>query len=427
MTASLFSTYFSQGSVIPLKQHPSVLFFLIRCGLCACAILVPASAFPQAKSSSTTFQQLSEQAAKASEENRLTDAAALYHKALALRPRWAEGWWSLGTLQYDQNQYEQAAASFQKLITLRPDNGTARAMLGLCQVELNQDDQAITDLSAARSLGVQNDQRLLQVVLFQLSRAQLRKRRFGDAVEPLTLLVKDGVRSQEVVTALGMASLRVEPQNVPAENTPGRDIIDRVGRAQMLTILKDFDTAKQMFTLLTTEYPSYPELHFAYGRFLLDAHETDQAIAEFQKELQRNPSHISALLEIAAVRYRIDSAEGVKYAEQAVKLSPQLPFAHYLLGLLYLDTGRSSEAVPELEIARKAFAKQSQVYFALGNAYAKLGRKADAARMRAEFVRLNAAEKAQKEATDSGIYGDQSSGVLSEKLQQQTAQPPPKP
>jgi tetratricopeptide (TPR) repeat protein len=240
-------------------------------------------------------------------------------------------------------------------------------------------------------------------------------------------LVRDGIRSDEVVAGMGMAALGVPPSNLPDENTPGRDVVDRAGRAESVAAKKDFADAKQIYSLLATEYPAYPNLHFAFGRLRLDAHELDEAVAEFQKELQNDPRHLGALLEIAAVRYRVDSADGIKYAEQAVKVSPQLPFAHYLLGLLYLDNDRITEAVPELEIARKAFAKQAQVYFALGNAYAKLCRKEDAARMRAEFVRLNAAEKAQREAPDSGVYGDQPAGILGQKLDQQTAQPPPKP
>ena len=416
LSASRFAAF-----QVPWERTQSLLVFSVA------TLTLPAVIVAQTKNlSPESFQRLSEQAAKASEENRLTEAAALYRKALALHPRWADGWWSLGTLQYDQNEYAQAAASFEKLIAFRPDDGTVRAMLGLCQIELSQDDQALKNLSLARHLGVQNDQRLQHVVLFQLGRVQLRKRKFGDAMTTMTLLVHDGVRSPEVQTALGMSALLIEPQNEPAEGTPGRDVIDRVGRAQMLTALKDFGAAKQIFTLIVTEYPNYPNLHFAFGRFLLDAHESEEGVAEFQKELRQNPKHATALLEIAAVRYRVDSADGVQYAERAVKLSPQLPFAHYLLGLLYLDTDRAAEAVPELELARKAFAKQSQVYFALGNAYAKLGRKADAARMRAEFVRLNAAEKAQKAATGSGMYGDQPSGILGEKLDQQTSQPPPK-
>lgn len=414
---------------IPTKSHLSRVqpFSLIaRLVLLAFPISLCSSLVISQKNA-PTFQELSEKARTASEENRLEDAATFYRKALALRPRWAEGWWSLGTLQYDQNHYGDAAASFAKLIMLQPKNGTAHAMLGLCQVELKQDESALRNLSRAQRQGVQNDRQLQHVVLYQLAAAQLRLRRFGDAATNLALLVQDGVRSDEVALGMGMAVLTMPPASLPATGTPGRDVVERVGRAETLSTMKEFAAAKQIYTVVASEYPAYPNLHYAFGRFLLEAHEADEAVEEFRKQLQNDPRHVGALLQIAAVRYRVDSADGVKYAEQAVKVSPQLPFAHYLLGLLYLDTDRAAEAVPELEIARKSFAKQAQVYFALGNAYAKLGRKADAARMRAEFVRLNAAEKAQKEATGSGIYGDQPAGILGEKLDQQTSQPPPKP
>jgi tetratricopeptide (TPR) repeat protein len=95
------------------------------------------------------------------------------------------------------------------------------------------------------------------------------------------------------------------------------------------------------------------------------------------------------MLEIAAARYQSDSKDGLKYAEEAVKLSPKVPFAHYILGLLRLDTGDAEGSIPELEIANKAFPKEASVYFSLGKAYARLGRKAEAAKARAAFVRLN--------------------------------------
>src|SRR5215475_11254936 len=51
------------------------------------------------------FTNLKSRAEKASHENRLDEAAHLYGQALRLRPRWADGWWSLGTLEYDRDQY----------------------------------------------------------------------------------------------------------------------------------------------------------------------------------------------------------------------------------------------------------------------------------------------------------------------------------
>src|SRR5690242_21223958 len=93
-----------------------------------------------------TFSELAEKAEKASTENRLDEAAALYARALAQRPRWKKGWWSLGNLEYDQDHYAKAARDFEKLIALDPANGTAHAMLGLCQFELGDGEIALKNL-----------------------------------------------------------------------------------------------------------------------------------------------------------------------------------------------------------------------------------------------------------------------------------------
>ncbi|HTE91601.1 MAG TPA: hypothetical protein VK639_21815, partial [Terriglobales bacterium] len=56
------------------------------------------SAFPQTKPSSTSFAALSKRADEARDADRLKEAVALYTRALALQPKWKEGWWSLGTI-----------------------------------------------------------------------------------------------------------------------------------------------------------------------------------------------------------------------------------------------------------------------------------------------------------------------------------------
>jgi tetratricopeptide (TPR) repeat protein len=430
LTASLFFTHtFLRIPVIDSARNVSAFSFrtVRNLLLLAATLLMPAivaGQTPTKTSNTPQFKTLSEQAAKASEDNRLDEAITLYRKALALQPRWAEGWWALGTLQYDQNRYADASRAFEKLVALKPENGTARAMLGLCQIELQQDDPALKNLSAARQLGVHDDSQLRRVVLYQLGAAQLRMRRFGDASATLAQLVKDGTRTAEVTIGLGMAALLIQPASLPGNAAPGRDVVERVGQAVSLGVLKQFEAGKQMFALVAGQYPTYPNLHYAFGRFLLDMHEAEEGAKEFQHELENDPAHLGALLELAGVRYRIDSADGVKYAERAVKLNPQLPFGHYLLGLLYLDTDRATEAIPELEIARRAFAKEARVYFALGNAYAKTGQKEQAARMRAEFVRLNVGKSADSGLT---VYGDQPSGLVDQRLSEQGGAKPKQP
>src|SRR5205823_8178768 len=61
---------------------------------------------------------------------------------------------------------------------------------------------------------------------------QLRARKYGDAKESLDQLAKDGVRTKELITALGLAALLVRPQEAPPEGTAGASAIERAGRSE---------------------------------------------------------------------------------------------------------------------------------------------------------------------------------------------------
>jgi tetratricopeptide (TPR) repeat protein len=381
--------------------------WLVILSLTGFICLLPDRGFAQTKPPSPSFATLSKQAAEARDADRLEEAVTLYTRALALQPKWVEGWWSLGTLEYDQDHYAKAALDFQKMIALDSANGSAHAMFGLCQFELGRDQLALKNLLAAEHLGIVKDERLRKVSLYHMGVLQLRAKRFGDAKETLDQLAKDRVRTKELITALGLAALLVRPQDAPPQGTPGATVVERAGEAELLLGAKSFEQAKQTYAELTGEFPDYPNLHFAFARLLLETNETDQAIEEFQRELKRDPRNVNSLLEIASVRYHVDSQDGLKYAEEAAKLAPGIPFAHYLLGVLRLDTGNAAGAVPELEAAQKAFPKESRVYFSLGNAYSRVGRKAEAARARAEFARLNALEAKQRVST---VYGERPPG-----------------
>src|ERR1700687_4040476 len=371
-------------------------------------LMLPGILTGEPKQKSDTFNQLAEKAKKASEENQLAEAARLYVRALAMRPNWAEGWWALGTVEYDQDQYAKAARGFEKVIALDAANGTAHAMLGLCQFELGKDESALKNLLEAERLNIIKNEQLRKVALYHLGVLQLRARKFGDAKESLDQLAKDGVRTKELITALGLGALLVRPQEAPPEGTNGASVIERAGQAEVLLAARDFQQAKKKYAELTSEFPDYPNLHFAFGRLLLETNETDEAIEEFHRELKRDPQNVNSLLEVASVRYLVDSQDGLQYAEEAAKLAPQRPFAHYLLGVLRLDTGNAAGAVAELEIAQKAFPNEPRVYFSLGNAYARVGRKAEAARAREVFSRLQAQETQQRGST---VYSGRPAGV----------------
>jgi len=390
-------------SCFSMRRSCMVRVLIIRCVLvflCLAAVLFPFASLSlaQTKASVESFDSLSQRANAARDADRLDEAVALYKKALALQPKWAEGWWSLGTIEYDRNNYRQAAAALRQLLPLAPKNGTAYAMLGLCEFELGQDEAALKHLEQAKNLDISTNQQLRRVVMYHYGILLLRAGKFQAAQTVLGGLCLDSVPDGEAIKNLGLAVFRLSPQTAPSQDSPGAAIVQRTGHAACLTVQKKYDEAHKEYADLAAEYPGYPNIHYVFGKFLAESGDTTGAVTEFQKELTNNPKDINSRLEIAATEYKVNSSAGIPYAEEAVTLNPHIPFAHYLLGLLYLDTDAYQKAIPHLEIAEKAFPKDPKVYFALGSAYARAGRKEDAARARAEFQKLSQAAPADANA-----------------------------
>lgn len=347
------------------------------------------------------FATLSSRANAARDADRLDEALSLYKRALAVRPTWAEGWWSVGTIQYDRNAYDNAALAFRKLLALRPRDGTAHAFLGLCEFELGHDDAAFHHIELSKKIGLSGDAQFQHVVLFHEGVLLQRAGKFERAQEDLQQLCLQGVESDEISSTLGLVLLRRKEPQASASAPEEVGIVTGIGRAGCLAGQKKYDDGRQILDALVKQHPTLPNIHYAYGMFLLDAHDQPAAINEFKQEIENNPANVSAHLRIAASLYKTDSAAGVPYARQAVKLAPEVPLGHYLLGLLLLDTNAHEQAIPELEIARKAFPKDAKLHFALGTAYAQAGRTQDAARARAAFERLQK-EQGSRSSDDHG-------------------------
>lgn len=342
---------------------------------------------------SPAFKNLAARATAAQDADKLDEAVPLFRKALALNPRWLEGWWSLGEIDYKEDHYSAAASEFKKAVSLDPKYGTARAMLGLCEFELGREKEALNDIEASKELGMEQDQQLRQVVLFHEGILLQRASRYEQASMALSSLCLGGVRSAEVAQIFGMTMLHINSKAAPAETTPDGDVVQHVGRGACLSAANEYDQARREYDYVLQQNPHFPLVHFAYGKFLLEARDAPGAIEAFKQEIVEAPNSVLARLEIAATEYKVDSPTGVIYAEQAVKIAPGTPLPHYLLGLLLLDTGDYQGSIPHLEIAKKAFPQDSKIYWSLGVAYAHAGRPKDAAEARATFARINQANQ----------------------------------
>lgn len=340
-------------------------------------------------------QNIARDAASALENDRLDQALALYRQGIAENPKWIDGWWHLGTLLYDRDDYTSAAEAFERAADLDPKSGQTLVMLGLCEAKLRKNAEALEHLREGTQLGIPEDSQLRDVILYTegtlwLDRDENRGG-FDHAQEVLDSLAREGIESDELMDALGRAVLRIRPSGGDPE------MIRAAGKAEALATLHGKGAeARDKYQQLAATYPRVPGVQFAYGKFLVGIHSDDEAVAAFQRELQNTPNHLLARLGIAGIKAPNDPTGALPYAEAAVKLAPDLPEAHYLLGLVLLNLGNNPDrAISELETARRAEPNVAKVYFALGRAYARANRAADAARARAEFTRLDKLEESK--------------------------------
>lgn len=347
------------------------------------------------------FTQLSSRATAAREAGRFDEAIDLYRQAVRAQPRWEEGWWFLATLLYDRDDYAEAAEAFAVATKLQPKSGIASIMLGLCEYRLGRYDQAVEHIVQGRRLGFGQNDELSRVVLYHEGVLGTYRGEFEAAQHRLDNLAYLGVRSEQLVLALGLVVLRIPqlPEQIATDH-PQYTLIRQAGWAEYQLAQNNVQDASREYDRLATEHPSYPNVQYAYGRYHLVQRNTEAALAAFHREIANSPNHAMARLQIAYIHLSMKEPEkGLEYAEEAVRLAPRFGHGRFLLGRLLYETGDHRRAVEQLETARELAPGEPKIYYTLARAYDRVDRKDDAKQARAIFAELS--RRAEGTATDS--------------------------
>jgi len=355
--------------------------------LCWTMTTLPASGQAKARGSEA-FQSLVDEAVQAHRAGQAEQAIRLYLKALQLQPDWADGWHNVGMLLADRREFARAEAAFRNVLDIQPRNGSAWALLGLCEYEQGRLDEAFAHIQQGRALGVR-DVDLDRVATYHAALIAIRKGEFEMAHNLLVRVARSGVEDPDLVTAFGLASLRlnVSPGQLGEEQ---RELVERLGRIAYSATRAPVPDVIAAYEKLLAEKTRTPGLHYAFGNYLASVAHYDRALEEMLKELALVPNDVMALLQVAMTHLRLNRpGQALPYAERAVALAPTLFACRYALGWALHKVGRNREAVSELERAVKLEPNSPQTHYALSQAYLRLGRKTEAAREREEFARLS--------------------------------------
>ena len=221
-----------------------------------------------------SFEEIATSATAARDANQAEKAIGEYRLALAIRPEWPEGWWSLGVLQYNGDQYAEATASFQ-LYELAPPFGPAWNFLGLCEFETRDYANALTHLEKGHALGSGDDAEIARVSAYHLS-LLVRTGDFELASQLLVTTFDRGPVSAQVKVALGLATLRIRLP--PDDVDPSHDaLVQQAGEAAVLQARGETERAVTIYESLLKQYPDTPYLRDAYAKSLETSGKTKEA------------------------------------------------------------------------------------------------------------------------------------------------------
>ena len=340
------------------------------------------------KAASPSFDEVAKKAEESKQAGRYDEAIERYRQALSLKPEWLEGRFILGTLLYDNDRYEEGRDEFRRLAQAEPKNGLVLALKGLCEFRLRNYDRALKELQEARSLGIASPE-VLSVAGYHAAILLNRFEQYESAFEILREFARQQKDTPGVIEAFGLSVLRMPylPSEAPTDR---REMILMAGRAGFQQA-KGRTTAlgRMAFEELASRYPTAPNVHYAFGVYLL-AEQPEVALEEFRRELRASPNHYHAMLQIAYELIKQGKYEEARpHAEKATELAPNLFAAHNALGRVLLETGEVERAIAAFETGMKLAPDSPEVRFSLARAYTRAGRTEDAARERAEFLRLD--------------------------------------
>jgi choline-sulfatase len=135
--------------------------------------------------------------------------------------------------------------------------------------------------------------------------------------------------------------------------------------------------------------PDNPVAHYEMGLCLFETGALKTSAGHFEIVVSRMPKFADARFSLGSVYARIDRVpDAMRELRAALELEPEHYRANLLLGRLLTLLDQAAAGLPHLERAASKEPDSSEAQAFLGDAYERVGRKADAARARARAQQL---------------------------------------
>jgi tetratricopeptide (TPR) repeat protein len=352
----------------------------------------PSSASATATDQQPEVARIAREAQSALGKEDFEGAIRGYEKLVKIAPGSAEFQAKLGIAYYSAGRPRDAAQALARALKLKPGLLEACNYLGASLAESGRCQEAIPLL--LKDARLISDSELKRTAEADGLRCAMALNQEEGALDFLRLLKRDFPKDPEVLylTVHVYSDLSTLASQRLLMSAPTSYQVHEL-YAESLEMEEKWDEAEAEYRRVLAIDPHLPGVHFRIGRMLLSGPKTatakEEAKQEFEEELKINPRNAGAeyvLGELArqardfplAIEHfttasRIDPtmadafiglgkslvsvgriADAIPPLEEAVKLQPENPVAHYQLSFAYRRTGRTQEADKELVVYRKA-------------------------------------------------------------------------
>jgi tetratricopeptide (TPR) repeat protein len=307
---------------------------------------------------------------------RFADAAGEYRQALKLKPALTNAHYFLGASLAEDGECEQAIPYLEKdfpRISDPPLKRTIGADLVQCEMQLGRTDRA-ADLTPALS------------------------KQFPDDPEVLYL---SGHVYSELATQASQRLLETAPASYQAHQF----------NAEVLEMQGKLDDAVAEYRRVLSLNPHLVGIHYRLGRLLLagepDAAHRDEARREFVEELRIDPRNASAEYELGDMALQARQwDDAIDHFRRAAEAQPNFTEALIGLGKSLVSAGRPQDAVAPLEQAVRLDPANPNAHYQLSFAYRRVGRDQDAQKELAAYREDHDKLVKTRQAIRAGILGD---------------------
>lgn len=280
------------------------------------------------------------------EADHLQEAQQDFKKAVALNPKYPDGYLNIGILNYKKKRIDDALQSYNTAIALKPGYFDAYLNRGFTFLQTGRYVEALSDFEHALKLRPRNADAYLNRGL-----AYSRMGKMQEAISDL---------DEAIHISPGMANAYIN-----------RGAIDAMLGHQEAAF-SDFEKAARIDPKNADVYYNRGILYGAMGRY-------QEAMQDYNQAIELNPNYVDAYVNRGGL-YMIAkrSPEAMAEFDQAIKLDPNQEKAYFNRGNILASQSRYRDALDDYDKALKLNAKNDKALLNRGFVLLSLNRQKEA-------------------------------------------------